>query len=163
MSDEKPAGHEDTPESEPAETSSGTTDDAASAVPAGARIPRRTAAAPVRRTSAPVAQNSPAVEDDEELPEGAIRRRTAQAPVRKAAPTRKRSETVAEEHDPYGKTSPGNFVKQSAEELKKVVWPTWPQLLRHFVAVLAFVLFFIAFIGLLDYFLGWGLLSLFGD
>lgn len=93
-----------------------------------------------------------------------IVRKTAKAPVRKKdAPTRKRSEATAEHEDPYKAKNPVQFVKQSVDELKKVVWPTWAQTLAMFGAVLTFVLIMIAIVGVLDFAFGWGLLKLFGS
>ena len=91
-------------------------------------------------------------------------RRTAKAPVRKKdTKTRRRSEALAEDEDPYKADNPVEFAKQSASELKKVVWPTWPQTLTMFSAVLVFVLIMIAFVGLLDFVFGWSMLQLFGS
>lgn len=107
---------------------------------------------------------------DEELPvdealaaPAPIRRRTAQAPVKKAAPTRKRSDAQVEHVDPYKAKNPAHFVRQSTDELKKVVWPTWPTLVRYFAAVLIFVLFIIAVVALLDAAFGWALLQILGN
>ncbi|MDO5094450.1 MAG: preprotein translocase subunit SecE [Propionibacteriaceae bacterium] len=91
-----------------------------------------------------------------------VARKTAKAPVKKTTKTRKRSETVREEHDPYRAKNPAQFVRQSAGELKKVVWPTWPELTTLYAAVLIFVLFIILYVGLLDAGFGWALLKLFG-
>ncbi len=55
------------------------------------------------------------------------------------------------------------FSRQSAAELRKVIWPTGDQLRQYFVVVLIFVLFIITFVGLLDLFFGWGLLKLLGN
>ena len=60
------------------------------------------------------------------------------------------------------RTTPPEFVRQSVAELRKVVWPTGDQLRQYFIVVLLFVLFIIAYVGLLDLFFGWGLLKLFG-
>lgn len=135
--------------------------------------PRRTAKAPVRKKDiapdaddAEIAKLEEGFSDEENLTAAAVvggARKTAKAPVKKSTATRKRSESEREETDPYRAGNPAKFVEQSAAELKQVVWPTWPQLVSYFSAVLVFVLFFIAFIGLLDLFFGWGLLSLFGD
>ncbi len=100
--------------------------------------------------------------DDEQASASAVRR-SSNAPVRKTTATRKRSESTKVEDDPYTATNPAAFVKQSASEIKKVVWPTWPQLRVLFLSVLIFVLFMIAFVGGLDLLFGWGLLALFGD
>lgn len=60
------------------------------------------------------------------------------------------------------RTTPPQFVRESVGELKKVVWPTMSQLRQYFIVVLVFVLFVIAFVGLLDLGFGAGLLWLFG-
>lgn len=136
-------------------------------------VPRKTSKAPVRKKDlTPEAEDAriAALEEDFSAEENEsasetvrVARKTAKAPVKKTTATRKRSESEREETDPYRAGNPAKFVEQSAAELKQVVWPTWPQLVSYFSAVLVFVLFFIAFIGLLDLFFGWGLLSLFGD
>lgn len=144
---------------------------------AGAGVPRKTASAPVRKKDVKrdvdpegddddiAALEENFTDDEREAADDAVRvaRKTAKAPVKKSAPTRKRSASEREEADPYSAGNPVTFAKQSARELKQVVWPTWPELVSYFLAVLVFVLFFIAFIGLLDMFFGWGLLQLLGD
>ncbi len=110
--------------------------------------------APGRRPGAPVrrAPTSPAV--GSELP-------IEQQP--KGRPTRPQNQAVAEKvRGGRKRTSPSAFINQSVDELRKVIWPTQSQLSRYFVVVLAFVLFIIAFVGLLDLFFGWALLKLFG-
>lgn len=59
-------------------------------------------------------------------------------------------------------TGPVQFTKESVEELKKVVWPSWPTVQQLFWAVLVFVLAVIAYVGVLDLGFGWVLLKLFG-
>ncbi|WP_185711178.1 preprotein translocase subunit SecE [Arachnia propionica] len=92
----------------------------------------------------------------------AVTRRTSKAPVKKNVPTKKRSESTHEEHDPYQARNPAQFVRQSAGELKKVVWPTWNELTTLFAVVLVFVLFMVLYVGVLDAAFGWTLLKLFG-
>jgi preprotein translocase subunit SecE len=93
-----------------------------------------------------------------------IARTTAKAPVRKKDhATRKRSEAEKAHEDPYKAKNPAEFVRQSAGELKKVVWPTWPETVKMYSAVLVFVLIMIAIVGLLDLAFGWGLLKIFGS
>lgn len=143
------------------------------AASAAAGVPRRTAKAPVRKKDlAPEADDAEiaVLEENFSDEENAaasqsvrVARKTAKAPVKKDVATRKRSEAHHEEVDHYRAKNPAEFVSQSAGELKQVVWPTWPQLVSYFTAVLVFVVFFIAFIGLLDLLFGWGLLTLFGD
>ena len=129
---------------------------------------RRSASAPVRRDAIDADADDDAIAglEKEFSPEeqfaAASVRRSANAPVKKTTATRKRSESVREEQDPYTAKNPATFVKQSAGEIKKVVWPTWPQLTVLFFAVLIFVLFMITFVGLLDAGFGALLLRLLG-
>ena len=91
-----------------------------------------------------------------------VARKTAKAPVKKTTATKKRAKAERDEYDPYRAKNPAQFVRQSAAELKKVVWPSWGELTVLFSAVLLFVLFIIAYVMLLDNGFGWALLSLFG-
>jgi preprotein translocase subunit SecE len=52
------------------------------------------------------------------------------------------------------RTSPITFYRQIVAELRKVVWPTQQQLVTYFLVVMAFVLFMIALVSVLD--LGFG-------
>jgi preprotein translocase subunit SecE len=81
-------------------------------------------------------------------------RRSTRAP--KGAPTNKRDQPVKRE-----RTTPIKFVRQSIGELRKVVYPTGPQLINYFVVVLVFVLFVIAFVSLLDLGFGWVIFKIF--
>jgi preprotein translocase subunit SecE len=81
-------------------------------------------------------------------------RRSARAP--KGATTKKRDQQVKRE-----RTSPFKFVRQSIGELRKVVYPTGPQLINYFVVVLVFVLFVIAYVSLLDLGFGWAIFKIF--
>lgn len=93
-----------------------------------------------------------------------IARKTAKAPVRKKdTATRKRSASTVEHDDPYKAHNPAEFVAQSAAELKRVVWPTWPQTVSMFSAVLIFVLIMILIVGALDFAFTWGLLKMLGS
>ena len=91
-----------------------------------------------------------------------VARKTAKPPVKKTTATKKRAKAERDEYDPYRAKNPAQFVRQSAAELKKVVWPSWGELTVLFSAVLLFVLFIIAYVMLLDNGFGWALLSLFG-
>jgi preprotein translocase subunit SecE len=82
------------------------------------------------------------------------------AAVRKNRPTRTRAEATAIQEPE--RTTPARFVSQSVQELKKVVWPTGGQLRQYFLVVLAFLLFMIAFISLLDVAFGPLMLKIFG-
>ncbi len=83
----------------------------------------------------------------------------AGAPTKKGHATLKRSSAgVATAH----RTTPAQFVRESAGELRKVVWPTADQLRQYFIVVLVFVLIVIAYVSALDLLFGWGLLKIFG-
>ena len=88
---------------------------------------------------------------------GTVARERAQARKAKEAATRRRDQPVKPE-----RTGPVKFVKESIGELRKVVYPTGQQLMSYFVVVLVFVLFIIAYVGLLDLGLGWVLFRVFG-
>ena len=74
----------------------------------------------------------------------------------KGAPTNTRDRPVKPE-----RTTPLKFVRQSIGELRKVVYPTGPQLINYFVVVLVFVLFVIAIVSLLDLAFGWAIFKIF--
>lgn len=140
---------DETPEVAPVEApaESGTTDTSETAAQV---VSRR----PVRRV-APVADEQPAG-----------RRPVRRTPVDKSeaglATTSRRAAAANEQGAPQGRTTPAGFVNQSVGELRKVIWPTGEQLANYFAVVLVFVLFMVAFVGLLDFGFGWLLLRLFG-
>ncbi len=53
-----------------------------------------------------------------------------------------------------GRTSPITFFRQVVAELRKVVWPTRPQVVNYFFVVLVFVLIMMAIVAGLDFGLG---------
>jgi preprotein translocase subunit SecE len=61
-----------------------------------------------------------------------------------------------------GGTSPGLFYRQVMGELRKVVWPTRDQLVTYFFVVLAFVLFMITVVSLMDLAFGSLVFKVFG-
>lgn len=75
-----------------------------------------------------------------------------------ATPSRKQA-VATREH----RTTPAEFINQCVEELKKVVWPTWPQVSQYFVVVLVFVFAIIAYVTSLDVGFGALLLKIFGE
>jgi preprotein translocase subunit SecE len=81
-------------------------------------------------------------------------RRSARSP--KGVSTKKRDQPAKPE-----RTTPMKFVRQSIGELRKVVYPTGPQLINYFVVVLVFVLFVIAYVSLLDLGFGWAIFKIF--
>ena len=137
----------------------------------GGATRRRSSNAPVRRghvaldpdaDDETIAELEDGFTEDEQDSASSVRR-SGNAPVKKTTATRKRSESQKAELDPYTASNPATFVRQSASEIKKVVWPTWSELRVLFLAVLIFVLFMIAFVGALDLLFGWGLMATLGD
>ncbi len=106
-------------------------------------------------------------DDDRELVGvgAATRGAAAKAKAKDAKPKAEkkgRATPKQDSHAPANKrTGPVTFVKESAGELRKVVYPTGPQLLNYFVVVLIFVLFIIAFVSVLDLVFGWAILKVF--
>ena len=60
-----------------------------------------------------------------------------------------------------GRTSPITFYRQSVAELRKVIWPTRPQMVNYFFVVLVFVLIMMAIVAGLDYGFGKAMFWLF--
>jgi preprotein translocase subunit SecE len=107
---------------------------------------------PVKKTTEP----SSADQSDAKASTGSA----ATTVAKKNRPTRTRAD--ATKSDAPKKTTLADFVRQIIQELKKVSWPTGAQLGLYFVIVLVFVVFMIAFIGLLDLLFGWLMLKIFG-
>ncbi len=71
---------------------------------------------------------------------------------------------MSERHEVTGKserTSPITFYRQVIAELKKVVWPTRPQVVNYFWVVLVFVLIMMAFVAGLDFGFGKAMFKIF--
>ena len=60
-----------------------------------------------------------------------------------------------------GRTSPITFYRQVIAELRKVVWPTRPQVVNYFFVVLVFVLIMMAIVAGLDFGLGKAMFAIF--
>lgn len=87
-----------------------------------------------------------------------VKRKRTAAPVKKSKPTPKHGEKA----ESVKRTGPVEFVKQSIEQLRKVVWPSSEATRQYFIVVLVFVLFIMTFVAGLDYIFGIGLLALLG-
>ena len=84
------------------------------------------------------------------------------APAKKARDKKDRAtRKQKQEVEKPKRTTPVGFVKEAVGELRKVVYPTAPQLGNYFVVVLVFVLFIIAFVGVLDLGFGWLIVKVF--
>ena len=56
--------------------------------------------------------------------------------------------------EPSGEFGPARFLRETYDELRKVVWPTLPELYRYTLVVIVTVLVIASFIGLVDYGVG---------
>ncbi|WP_310961137.1 preprotein translocase subunit SecE [Nocardioides terrisoli] len=63
---------------------------------------------------------------------------------------------------PHERTSPVKFYRQVVAELRKVVWPTQPQLVTYFTVVVVFCLFLIGLVSLYDLAFGKLVFAVFG-
>lgn len=69
---------------------------------------------------------------------------------------------MSENSDDKGaSTNPVTFVRQSAAELRKVVYPTQQQLITYFIVVLVFVIVMMALVSVLDLAFGRAVFELF--
>lgn len=70
------------------------------------------------------------------------------------------------QHDEGGKKNPlvraNLFVRQVANELRKVIWPTRKELVTYTSVVLVFVLVMSAIVSVIDFAAGQGVLAIFG-
>ena len=89
-------------------------------------------------------------------PDSRTDRGAGKTPEKKGRATAKRDTA-----DKPRRTGPVAFVKESVAELRKVVYPTGPQLVNYFIVVLIFVLFVIAYVSLLDLGLGAAMFRIF--
>lgn len=79
----------------------------------------------------------------------------------KGRPTPRSRKTVVVQRGDK-RATPAQFTRESVEELKKVVWPTWNQVQQYFLVVLVFVLAVILYVSVIDTAVGALLLKLFG-
>ncbi|MGN6161055.1 MAG: preprotein translocase subunit SecE [Marmoricola sp.] len=61
------------------------------------------------------------------------------------------------------RTSPVVFYRQVVAELRKVVWPTQQELVTYFLVVMAFVVFMLTIVSLLDLGFGKAVFAIFGS
>lgn len=63
------------------------------------------------------------------------------APVRSARPSQSRGDRVG----------PGQYLREVRDEMRKVSWPRKPEVIRYSIVVTATVVFYAAYVGVLDY------------
>ncbi len=124
------------------------------------QLAEATTAASKVRSSRPV-RKAPAAKDKPAGKKTTVTNPAAST-AKKGRATRSQADALAS-RQVHHRTTPATFVNQSVGELKKVNWPTGSQLRQYFVVVLAFVLFIIAYVGLLDFGFGWVLLKALGS
>jgi preprotein translocase subunit SecE len=73
-----------------------------------------------------------------------------------------RTTTVTAARKPAERTSPGTFVREVRDELRKVAWPTKSEVVNYTIVVLITVLVMTALIAGLDWLFGSAVLELFG-
>jgi preprotein translocase subunit SecE len=61
--------------------------------------------------------------------------------------------TARKREEPRAQAGVGQFLREVFDELRKVVWPTWPELYRYTLVVLFTVVLLGVFIGGVDYLL----------
>ena len=71
----------------------------------------------------------------------------------KGQPTRAPRQAPARKPED-GRTSLPQYLREVRSELRKVAWPTWPEVRKYSVVVLITVMFFMAYVGGLDYVFG---------
>ena len=64
--------------------------------------------------------------------------------------------TARKRDEPRASGGIGPFLREVYDELRKVVWPTWPELYRYTLVVIFTVILLGVFIGGVDYLLGEG-------
>jgi preprotein translocase subunit SecE len=63
----------------------------------------------------------------------------------KGAPTR------AVRQAPKGRVGPVQYLREVRDEMRKVAWPTRPEVIRYSIIVTVCVVIFMVFVGVLDY------------
>ena len=70
---------------------------------------------------------------------------------------------TSQERERAPRTSPVVFYRQVVAELRKVVWPSQQQLVTYFIVVMAFVVFMLTIVSLLDLGFGKAVFAIFGS
>ena len=63
----------------------------------------------------------------------------------KGAPTR------AVRQAPKGRVGPAQYLREVRDEMRKVAWPTRPEVVRYSIIVTVCVIVYMAYVGLIDY------------
>lgn len=64
-------------------------------------------------------------------------------------PTRGAPRAAAKAHEEE-KTTPSQYLREVRAEMRKVAWPTWPEVRKYSIVVLVTVIIFTAYVGGLD-------------
>jgi preprotein translocase subunit SecE len=110
-----------------------------------------------RRATARPAGKSAARADDKSRPAGKSGEKTASDA--KGAPTPKRDQKP-KKASVFARLI--RFIREVWAELRKVIWPNRKQMVTYTVVVLAFVVFMVALVSVLDLAFKWGIGKIFG-
>jgi preprotein translocase subunit SecE len=124
-----------------------------------------TAATPDEPVESESGENGDGSDERELVTAGSAARSASKDPTEAGARGRSKKEKATPKQKggavEHKRTGPVTFVRQSVGELRKVVYPTGPQLANYFVVVLIFVLFIIAYVTLLDLGIGAAIFRIF--
>ena len=68
-------------------------------------------------------------------------------------PTRTATRATPKAHDD-DKTTPAQYLREVRGEMRKVAWPSWPEVRKYSIVVLVTVVVFTAYVGVLDILFG---------
>jgi preprotein translocase subunit SecE len=125
--------------------------------PEGTSRPVTAAARRERRATARPAGKSAARADDKTRPAGKSGEKTA--PDAKGAPTPKRDQKP-KKASVFARLV--RFIREVWAELRKVIWPNRKQMFTYTLVVLAFVVFMVGLVSVLDLAFKWGIGKIFG-
>jgi preprotein translocase subunit SecE len=131
--------------------------DGAGPKPESTSRPVTAAARRERRATARPAGKSAARADDKTRPAGKSGEKTA--PDAKGAPTPKRDQKP-KKASVFARLV--RFIREVWAELRKVIWPNRKQMFTYTVVVLAFVVFMVGLVSVLDLAFKWGIGKIFG-
>jgi len=67
--------------------------------------------------------------------------------------TRTATRAATKAHDDE-RTTPAQYLREVRGEMRKVAWPTWPEVRKYSIVVLVTVVLFTAYVGVLDILFG---------
>lgn len=86
--------------------------------------------------------------------------RSGSSETKGAATPKRGSTTAVKKPNPIARL--GRFLREVVAELRKVIWPTRNQMVTYTIVVIAFVVFMVALVGVLDLLFAKGVFAVFG-